>query len=63
MHLRNNERDKFMEVMRFPENIGLVPVVIFSIGVTYRLIGSVLAAAVLRFGTYMLKVTEPRRKD
>jgi len=53
-HLRNNERDKHMEVMRFPANIPLIPVVIFAIGVTWRLMVSLLCAAVLRASTFVL---------
>ena len=57
-HLRNNERDKYMEVMRFPENIPLIPVVIFSIGVTWRLMVSLLCATVLRAGSFVLDKQE-----
>lgn len=63
MHLRNNERDNFIQVMRFPENIALIPVVVFSIGVTYRLIISVVAAALLSFGTRIHDGANASRKD
>lgn len=63
MHLRNNERDMYMQVMRFPEKIALIPVVVFTIGVTYRLVVSVAAAALMRFGTYMHKATKPASKE
>ena len=53
-HHRNNEREKYREIMRFPENIGLIPVAIFSIGVTWRLMISLVCASVLRVGTWVL---------
>ena len=49
-HLRNVEREKYRQKMHFPENIGFVPVAIFSVGVTCRLITSVFCAIVLRMG-------------
>lgn len=49
-HLRNVEREKYRQTMRFPENIGLVPVAIFSVGVTCRLVTSVFCAVLLRIG-------------
>lgn len=53
-HMRNNERDKYMQVLRFPENLPLPPVVIFSIGVTWRLMKSVAFATILRVGSLIL---------
>jgi hypothetical protein len=61
-HLRNNERDKYMQVLRFPENLPLVPVVIFSIGVTCRLVRSVVCAAILRTGSRILEKANPDSK-
>ena len=58
-HMRNNERDKYMQVLRFPENLPLVPVVIFSIGVTWRLMKSVACAAILRVGSLILSKGDP----
>lgn len=57
-HLRNNEREKYREIMQFPENIGLIPVAIFSIGVTWRLLVSLVCASVLRVGVFILGKTE-----
>ena len=53
-HTRNNEREKYREIMRFPENIGSIPVAIFSMGVTQRLLVSLICAFMLRAGTYVL---------
>ena len=53
-HLRNNEREKYREIMRFPDNIGLIPVAIFSIGVTKRLFVCLICACLLHAGTYVL---------
>ena len=58
-HMRNNERDKYMQVLRFPENLPLAPVVIFSIGVTWRLMKSAACAAILRVGSLILSKGDP----
>lgn len=57
-HQRNNEREKYREIMRFPENIGFIPVAIFTIGVTQRLLVSLMCAFVLRAGTYLVTKAE-----
>jgi hypothetical protein len=54
-HLRNVEREKYRQTMQFPKNIGLIPVAIFSIGVTYRLVTSVICAVVVRMGHCFLR--------
>jgi hypothetical protein len=61
-HLRNNERDKYMQVLRIPENLPLVPVVVFAIGVTCRLVRSVFCAAILRAGSQILEKANPDSK-
>ena len=61
-HLRNNERDKHMQVLRFPDNLPLVPVVIFTIGVTWRLVKSVACAAILRAGSRILEKADQESK-
>jgi hypothetical protein len=54
-HLRNNERDKHREVMRFSEGVGFTAVVVFAIGVTLRLLAAMLRASVLRAGVAALQ--------
>ena len=54
-HLRNNEREKYREMMRFPERIGLIPLAIFALGVTWRLLVSLICASVLHAGTHVLE--------
>lgn len=61
-HMRNNERDKHMQVLRFPENLPIVPVVVFTIGVTLRLVRSVACAAILRAGSRLLEKANPDSK-
>ncbi len=61
-HMRNNERDKYMQVMRFPENLPIVPVVIFTIGVTLRLMRSVACAAIVRAGSRILEKDDANSK-
>lgn len=61
-HMRNNERDKYMQVMRLPENLPWLPVVIFSIGVTFRLVRSLACAAVLRVGARILEKDDANSK-
>lgn len=55
LHLRNAQREKYRQKPRFPKDIGFVPVAVFSVGVTCRLVTSVLGAAVMRVGLQVLR--------
>ena len=61
-HRRNNEREKYREIMRFPENIGVIPVAILSLGVTWRLLVSLVCVLILRVGTKLMLNQEGRPK-
>jgi hypothetical protein len=49
-HKKNRELDKYRQKVEFPAEIGIVPVAIFSVGVTFRLITSTMCSLVLRAG-------------
>lgn len=53
-HMRNNERNQYLQVMKFPADMPLIPVMIFAIGVTLRLLKSLTCAAILRVGSSVL---------
>lgn len=49
-HHRNNEREKYREKLRLPENLDLLPAAVFTVGVTWRLAGSLIAVSIVQLG-------------
>ena len=46
---KSQELDKYRQTVVFPPNLGIVPVAVFTVGVTWRLVTSVFFSLILRF--------------
>jgi len=49
-HKKNRELDKYRQKVEFPAEIGFVPVAVFSVGVTVRLVTALVYSIIVRAG-------------
>lgn len=47
-YMKNSELAKFQKKLVFPPQLGLLPVAVFTVGVTYRLVTARICSAILR---------------